>query len=87
MPILFNVSAVGVILLGLIDWDTFILPDWIRISIGTPLWLAGNLFALWSVSWLGVASTYGFGDKLIVSGPYRFTGIPVIHNISDLSPR
>jgi protein-S-isoprenylcysteine O-methyltransferase Ste14 len=76
MPLLFNLSAVGVILLGLIDWGNFILPAWVRIGIGAPLWLAGNLVALWSISRLGFAPTYGAASKLVVSGPYRFSRNP-----------
>jgi protein-S-isoprenylcysteine O-methyltransferase Ste14 len=76
MPILFNLSAAGVILLGLMDWGNFVLPDWVRIGIGAPLWLAGNIFALWSVSKLGVAPTYGARSKLVVNGPYRFSRNP-----------
>jgi protein-S-isoprenylcysteine O-methyltransferase Ste14 len=76
MPVLFNLSATGVIILGLMDWDNFILPDWVRIGIGAPLWLAGNLIALWSVSKLGFAPTYGAESELVVSGPYRFSRNP-----------
>ena len=64
MLILFNLTAGGVILLGILDWDSSILPVWMRIVFGLPVWL------------VGLARTSGEADILIHRGPYRFSRNP-----------
>jgi protein-S-isoprenylcysteine O-methyltransferase Ste14 len=76
MLILFIVSAVGVVLLGLADWSRFIIPTRIRIAVGVPLWLAGDLLALWAMAALGVAPTSGDEGALVRRGPYSFSRNP-----------
>ena len=76
MLILFNLIALGVILLGILDWNSSIIPTWARIAIGLPIWLAGNILAAWAVIALGVARTSGQADKLIRRGPFRFSRNP-----------
>jgi len=76
MLILFIVSAAGVVLLGLADWGRFVIPAWIRIAVGVPLWLAGNLLALWAMAALGVAPTAGDEGSLMRRGPYGFSRNP-----------
>jgi len=76
MLILFIVSAVGVILLGLVDWSRFIIPAWIRIAVGVPLWLTGNILALWAIAALGVTPTSGVEGALVRRGPYGFSRNP-----------
>ncbi|MFL7867533.1 MAG: isoprenylcysteine carboxylmethyltransferase family protein [Anaerolineales bacterium] len=76
MLILFNLTAGGVILLGILDWDSSILPVWMQIVIGLPIWLVGNSLAAWAVISLGLARTSGEADILIRRGPYRFSRNP-----------
>jgi len=76
MLLLFIVSAAGVVLLGLADWGRFIVPAWIRIAVGVPLWLAGDLLALWAMMALGVAPTAGDAGELVRRGPYSFSRNP-----------
>ena len=76
MLVLFIVSAGGVILLGLVDWSRFIIPAWIRIAVGVPLWLAGNILALWAIAALGVTPTSGDEGALVRRGPYGFSRNP-----------
>lgn len=76
MLILFNVSAVGVVLLGILDWGSFIIPAWVRLAVGVPLWLAGDLLALWAIRALGAAPTYGGEGALVRRGPYAFSRNP-----------
>jgi protein-S-isoprenylcysteine O-methyltransferase Ste14 len=76
MLILFNLVGGGVILLGILDWNSYILPAWARIAIGLPVWLVGNSLAAWAVISLGLARTSGEGDALIWRGPYRFSRNP-----------
>jgi protein-S-isoprenylcysteine O-methyltransferase Ste14 len=76
MLILFNLVGGGVILLGILDWNSYILPAWARIAIGLPVWLVGNSLAVWAVISLGLARTSGEGDALIRRGPYHFSRNP-----------
>ena len=76
MLILFNLTAFGVILLGILDWNSYSIPTWVRIAIGLPAWLAGNILAAWAVISLGLARTSGEADALIRHGPYRFSRNP-----------
>jgi protein-S-isoprenylcysteine O-methyltransferase Ste14 len=76
MLALFIVSGAGIILLGILDWDSFIVPSWVRVMIGFPLWLVGNGFALWAIAILGISSTSGGEGALVYRGPYRFSRNP-----------
>ncbi|MBN1450296.1 MAG: isoprenylcysteine carboxylmethyltransferase family protein [Anaerolineales bacterium] len=76
MLILFNLTAFGVILLGILDWNSYLISLWIRFAIGLPVWLAGNILAAWAVITLGLARTSGEADALIRRGPYRFSRNP-----------
>ena len=76
MLFLFIVSAGGVILLGLVDWSRFIIPAWIRIVVGVPLWLTGNILALWAIAGLGFAPTSGNEGALVRRGLYGFSRNP-----------
>jgi protein-S-isoprenylcysteine O-methyltransferase Ste14 len=76
MLILFGVSGAGVILLGILEWGNFAIPAWIRVAAGVPLWLVGNLLALWAMAALGVAPTSGDEGALVRCGPYGFSRNP-----------
>jgi protein-S-isoprenylcysteine O-methyltransferase Ste14 len=76
MLLLFIVSAMGVVLLGLAEWGRFIIPAWLRVVVGVPLWLAGDLLALWAMAALGVAPTAGDEGALVRRGPYGFSRNP-----------
>jgi len=76
MLILFNVTAGSVILLGLLDWNNYIIPIWARVAIGLPVWLAGNILATWAVITLGLAHTSDEAGALIRRGPYRTSRNP-----------
>lgn len=76
MLTLFLASGAGVILLGVLDWDTFSIPSWVRVMIGVPFGLAGNALALWAIAALGMAPTSGDESALVYRGPYRFSRNP-----------
>jgi protein-S-isoprenylcysteine O-methyltransferase Ste14 len=71
MLTLFNLSAAGVFLVGVLDWGSFSLPGWMRVLVGIPLWLAGITLGLWAM-----ISTAGANGALIERGPYRFSRNP-----------
>jgi protein-S-isoprenylcysteine O-methyltransferase Ste14 len=73
---LFLVAGAGVVGLGIADWGSLRLAAWARTAVGGPLWLGGNLLALWAIVTLGPASTAGGEKGLIRRGPYRFSRNP-----------
>ena len=66
----------GVIVLGLLDWNSFIFDDWIRFVIGGFFLVGGLAFAFWGVRTLSVHTSLGLGGELIESGPYRYSRNP-----------
>ena len=75
MIILFNVIAIGTILLGILEWGSYAIPLLIRM-VGSIIWLAGHVFAIWAVMTLGLKSTSGNKGSLIQKGPYRVSRNP-----------
>ncbi len=76
MLFLFILSGTGVILIGILDWNSVDFPLWLRILLGIPLWLGGGALSLWAVVALGVASTSGNESAIVHRGPYRFSRNP-----------
>jgi protein-S-isoprenylcysteine O-methyltransferase Ste14 len=73
---LFIISGVGAVAVGIIHWGTMDLAPWVRWILGAPLWLAGNIFALWAITVLGLAESFGDEGTLVRRGPYRFSRNP-----------
>jgi protein-S-isoprenylcysteine O-methyltransferase Ste14 len=73
---LFSISGIGVILLGLLDWGNFLIPNWLRWVIGLPMWFVGNGLAAWALAALGLKKSYGDTNGLICRGPYKFSRNP-----------
>lgn len=76
MLVLFSSTAAGIILLGILDWNSSLIPSWARIAIGLPAWLAGNFFATWAMLSLGLLRTSGEAGVLMQDGPYRLSRNP-----------
>jgi protein-S-isoprenylcysteine O-methyltransferase Ste14 len=76
LPIFFIISGAGVILVGILDWGGFIFSVRVRTGIGFPLWLFGNILAIWAIAALGIAPTSGEESSLVYRGPYRFSRNP-----------
>ncbi len=72
--ILFVFVALGV--LALLDWNSFIVPDWLRYVVGLPLFAGGLLLAFSGVGRLGASNSAGLKGKLTTTGLYRYTRNP-----------
>ena len=69
-------SIVGVLLLGALDWNSFIWRHWTRFVVGGVLFVSGGVFALWGFFGLGVRASQGLGGPLLASGAYRYSRNP-----------
>jgi protein-S-isoprenylcysteine O-methyltransferase Ste14 len=69
-------SVVGMLALGVLDWDAFFWRHWSRFVVGGPLFVFGGAFALWGFFGLGVTASQGLGGPLLVSGAYRYSRNP-----------
>lgn len=69
-------SVVGMLALGVLDWDSFVWRHWSRFIAGSLLFFSGGAFALWSFFGLGVTASQGLGGPLLVSGAYRYSRNP-----------
>ena len=75
MPAFFNLTAFGIILLGVLDWKTGFSDSWNRV-IGGLLWITGMGLAIRGVTCLGIKNTTGSSTGLVIKGPYRWTRNP-----------
>ena len=69
-------AIVGVLVLGVLDWDGFVLHHWSRFVVGACLMAPGSAFALWGYFGLGVHASQGNLGTLIASGAYRYSRNP-----------
>jgi protein-S-isoprenylcysteine O-methyltransferase Ste14 len=76
MWFLFDISTIGIIVVGILDWGSLSLHRWLQTVVGVPLTAGGIAFALWSIVVLGPSSTYGNEGVLILRGPYRISRNP-----------
>jgi len=69
-------SYIGIIALGILDWNSFIFDQWFRFPVGMLMLIIGSGLAIWGVITLGIHSSQGLGGDLIREGPYQFTRNP-----------
>lgn len=72
LPIIY----VGVPLVGIVDWDTFIFFHFSRFIIGGAVAVAGLLIFIWGLKTLSTHSTVGLKGELVQKGPYGFSRNP-----------
>lgn len=70
------ISTAGIVLTGVLDWNSGPLGHWLRLPVGATLVLGGLLFALCGMTTLGRHATLGLEGTLLESGPYRWTRNP-----------
>ncbi len=69
--------AVNFLFLGLLDFDSFFLPQLrLRFLLALPFFFCGVVMGFWGSTTFSLRSTLGLGDRLITTGPYKYTRNP-----------
>jgi protein-S-isoprenylcysteine O-methyltransferase Ste14 len=74
--ILYTVGALGVSVIGILDWGTLELNHWSLSLIGGGLLLFAVTLGEWGVRTLNVHQTLGLKGALLTKGPYRISRNP-----------
>jgi protein-S-isoprenylcysteine O-methyltransferase Ste14 len=75
--IIASLVAVLYLLLGIVDFDSFILPEFYdRLLIAVVFFVVGGMLGTWAFISFPFRTTIGLGNRLITKGPYRFTRNP-----------
>jgi len=71
-----DVATLGILIVGILDWNTFVFDPWLRLPVGAALALGGGGFALWGIRHLSWHASLGLEAELVRTGPYRWTRNP-----------
>lgn len=69
-------SIIGLIVLGLLDWDSFIFHNLLWLIIGGLLLIVGLIILIWGMQTLSLYLSQGLKGELITNGPYKFSRNP-----------
>ena len=69
-------AFLGIIIVGVLDWNSLRLPALVRLSLGCGLVLIGNGLAWIGVKQLTMKATSGAEGELVTDGLYRYTRNP-----------
>ena len=70
------ISTGGIVIVALLDWDTFIIRHWMRYIVGGILFIPGMIFSLWGLATLGAHASSGLKHRLVREGPYKYSRNP-----------
>jgi len=70
------VSFAGILVLGFLGWNSFVLEHCLRVPIGFGLIVGSIVLVVWAVRTLGLHASQGLGGTLVERGPYRISRNP-----------
>jgi len=70
------VSVFGTVILGVLDWNSFIFDHWFRFVVGGMLILGASALAFWAVRSLGFNTSMGLEGEFVVTGAYKYSRNP-----------
>ena len=62
-------SCTGILSLGILDWNSFVLSHWLRLPIGISIIFASFMLVMWAVRTLGFHASQGLGGEFVQQGP------------------
>ncbi len=75
--ILASIVVVNGFFIGLLDFNSFILPHfWARLPVALAFLAPGAAIGTWTYTVFGLRSTLGLGNRLVTNGPYRYMRNP-----------
>lgn len=74
--ILTYISLIGLIILGFMDWNSFILDFLVLRVIGGVKFVVGIYLLIWGMRTLSLHLSHGLKGELITNGPYKFSRNP-----------
>jgi protein-S-isoprenylcysteine O-methyltransferase Ste14 len=69
-------SLIGLVTLGILDWNRFWFGHWIRFVVGGVLVTGGLAFACWGLRSLGIHQSLGLEGRLVTTGAYGYSRNP-----------
>ena len=69
-------SWAGILTLGILDWNSFLLDHWLRFPIGIGLIASSLILVIWAIKTLGFQASQGLGGTFVQQGPYQIIRNP-----------
>ena len=70
------VSWAGILILGILDWNSYVFGHWLRFPIGIGLIASSFTLVIWAIKTLGFHASQGLGGKFVQQGPYQIIRNP-----------
>ena len=64
------------LVVGFLDWNSFILTHWLRFVIASIVIAVGAIIFFWALRTLSLPTSLGLRGNLITQGPYRYSRNP-----------
>ncbi|MFB0522442.1 MAG: isoprenylcysteine carboxylmethyltransferase family protein [Candidatus Bathyarchaeia archaeon] len=74
--ILTEASITGVLVLGVLDWNSFVLTHESRFVLASLLVAVGSVLFVWALRTLSINTSLGLGGGLTTRGPYKYSRNP-----------
>ena len=69
-------SWAGILTLGILDWNSFLLDHWLRFPIGICLIASSLILVIRAIKTLGFQASQGLGGTIVQQGPYQIIRNP-----------